>query len=153
MIWHALIPPQFHHNCVAAHVVRWRSTAVGVLQNPLRHTAYGALWRLTVGFGSDSLKIMVSPVRIRVPPLTKTGVLQGKRHKLKPRTLRPTTKSPHPALCEAPEAGSDVPLPPPRFPSPFSEYGGVKLWPPSRHRYISEDLLGGGGTLAPLFTP
>ena len=37
-------------------------------------SAHEALWRLTVGFGTD-LKIMVSPVRIRVLPLKK--VLQN----------------------------------------------------------------------------
>jgi hypothetical protein len=29
-------PPQCHHNCVAAHDVRWRSMAIGDLQTPLR---------------------------------------------------------------------------------------------------------------------
>ena len=45
--------------------------------------AYGALWRLTVGFGTD-LKIMVSPVRIWVPPLEK--VLQTTRRLKAPAT-------------------------------------------------------------------
>jgi hypothetical protein len=29
-------PPQFHHNCVTVHGVRWRFTAVGDFQKPLR---------------------------------------------------------------------------------------------------------------------
>jgi hypothetical protein len=33
-------------------------------------SVYGAPWGINVGFGTD-LKIMVSPVRIRVPPLEK----------------------------------------------------------------------------------
>ena len=40
-------------------------------------SAFGALWRLTVGFGTN-LKIMVSPVRIRVPPLRKHLQIEGK---------------------------------------------------------------------------
>ena len=34
-------------------------------------SVYGAPWRLTAGFRTD-LKIMVSPIRIRVPPLKKS---------------------------------------------------------------------------------
>ncbi len=52
----ALGPPQFHHLCVAVH---------------------GVLWRLTAGSRTD-LKIMVSPVRIRVPPLKKVLQLTRK---------------------------------------------------------------------------
>src|SRR3712207_9261600 len=40
-------------------------------------SAYGARWRLTVGSWTD-LKIMVSPVRIRVPPLIKILQMAGK---------------------------------------------------------------------------
>jgi hypothetical protein len=53
-------------------------------------SAHGALWRLTVGFGTD-LKIMVSPVRIRVPPLKKT--LQNVEN------LRTPVTEPEPIYC------------------------------------------------------
>jgi hypothetical protein len=64
-----LRPPQCHHNCVAVPRVWWRLTNVGDLKNRL-DSAYGSLWQRTAGFRTD-LKIMVSPVRIRVPPLIK----------------------------------------------------------------------------------
>jgi hypothetical protein len=41
-------------------------------------SAYGGLWRRTAGLGTD-LKIMVSPVRIRVPPLLKDAQIAGNR--------------------------------------------------------------------------
>jgi hypothetical protein len=65
---------EIHHNCTTT---AWRFTALpggprrsATSKNRL-DSAYDALWRLTVGFGTD-LKIMVSPVRIRVPPLKKS---------------------------------------------------------------------------------
>jgi hypothetical protein len=69
------IPP---HICVEVHGVRWRPTAVGDLQKPLRE--YGPPRPVAVNrrIPDGSLKIMVPPVRIRVPPLTETGVLQVK---------------------------------------------------------------------------
>jgi hypothetical protein len=66
----ALGPPQLHHICVAVHGGRWGSTAASDLKKNRLDSVYGDLWQLTVGFGT-SLKIMVSPVRIRVPPLLK----------------------------------------------------------------------------------
>jgi hypothetical protein len=62
-----------HHNPTTT---AWRSTAVdGGLRRSMTSksrldSVYGALWWLTVGFRTD-LKIMVPPVRIRVPPLKK----------------------------------------------------------------------------------
>jgi hypothetical protein len=70
-----------HHNSTTS---AWRSMAFGggsrdsVTSKNRLDSAYGALWRLNVGFGTDSLKIMVSPVRIRVPPLQKVLQIAGK---------------------------------------------------------------------------
>jgi len=63
----ALSPPQLHHLCVEVSGAPWGSTAVGDFQNRL-DSAHGAPWRSNVGFRTE-LKIMVLPVRIRVPPL------------------------------------------------------------------------------------
>jgi hypothetical protein len=74
----ALGPPQLHHNCVAAHGVRWRSMAVGDLQEPHRDTAHGAPMALKrrIPDGSENHGV---PGSNPGPATIKTGILQVKR--------------------------------------------------------------------------
>jgi hypothetical protein len=86
-----LRPPQSHHNCVAVHGVRWRSTAIGDLQTPLGFGLWGSM--------ANNLRIPDGPENHGVPgsnpgPATpKTARLQVKRPRIQIGVLRPTRES------------------------------------------------------------
>ena len=100
----ALGSPQLHHLCVAVHGVRWGSRR-SVTSKMRLDSAHGALWRLSVGFGSaenhgvlGSIQVLpLKKVLQNVEKLEDSGNRTG-AHLLQPglsRGLRPSPLPPH----------------------------------------------------------